>query len=80
MRHPDPDLDFDDTRMILQAASCTIAARRCVLWWPNANEVILARRRAGTFPAVLREGNLPVLPAVVPILYCILCIPGIIKS
>ena len=26
MRHPDPDLDFDDTRMILQGASRTIAA------------------------------------------------------
>jgi hypothetical protein len=26
MRHPDPDLDFDDTRIILQGASCTIAA------------------------------------------------------
>ena len=26
MRHPDPDLDFDDTRMILQGDSCTIAA------------------------------------------------------
>jgi hypothetical protein len=25
MRHPDPDLDFDDTRMIMQGASCTIA-------------------------------------------------------
>jgi hypothetical protein len=26
MHHPDPDLDFDDTRMIMQGASCTIAA------------------------------------------------------
>ena len=26
MRHQNPDLDFDDTRMILQGASCTIAA------------------------------------------------------
>ena len=26
MQHPDPDLDFDDTRMVLQGASCTIAA------------------------------------------------------
>ena len=24
--HQNPDLDFDDTRMILQGASCTIAA------------------------------------------------------
>jgi hypothetical protein len=23
MQHPDPDLDFDDMRMILQGASCT---------------------------------------------------------
>jgi hypothetical protein len=27
MSHQDPDLDFDDTRIILQGASCTIAAR-----------------------------------------------------
>jgi hypothetical protein len=27
MRHPDPDLDFDDTRIILQGASCTITAQ-----------------------------------------------------
>jgi hypothetical protein len=26
MHDPDPDLDFDDTRMTLQGASCTIAA------------------------------------------------------
>jgi hypothetical protein len=26
MHHPDPDFDFDDTRIILQGASCTIAA------------------------------------------------------
>jgi hypothetical protein len=26
MGHQNPDLDFDDTRMILQGASCTIAA------------------------------------------------------
>jgi hypothetical protein len=26
MRHQNPDLDFDETRMILQGASCTIAA------------------------------------------------------
>jgi hypothetical protein len=25
MRHQNPDLDFDDTHMILQGASCTIA-------------------------------------------------------
>jgi hypothetical protein len=29
MRHPDPDLDFDDTRIILQGAPCTIAAQPC---------------------------------------------------
>jgi hypothetical protein len=29
MSHQDPDLDFDDTRIILQGASCTIAARAC---------------------------------------------------
>jgi hypothetical protein len=26
MRHQNPDFDFDDTRTILQGASCTIAA------------------------------------------------------
>ena len=26
MRHQNPDFDFDDTRIILQGASCTIAA------------------------------------------------------
>jgi hypothetical protein len=26
MRHQNPDLDFDDTRIILQGALCTIAA------------------------------------------------------
>ena len=30
MRHQNPDLDFDDTRIILQGASCTIAA--CTLY------------------------------------------------
>ena len=30
MRHPDQDLDSDDTRIILQGASCTIAAYRRV--------------------------------------------------
>ena len=34
----------------------------------------LARRPRGSFPAFLREGNLPVLPTMVPILYYILCI------
>ena len=34
MHHTDPDLDFDDMRVIVQGASCTIAAR-AVLWWPK---------------------------------------------
>jgi hypothetical protein len=30
MQHQNPNLDFDDTRIILQGAACTIAARSAV--------------------------------------------------
>jgi hypothetical protein len=32
MQHPDPDLDFDDMRMVLKGASCTIAAVKAGIW------------------------------------------------
>jgi hypothetical protein len=41
MRHPDPDFDFYDTRMILQGASCIIAWRAAS--WHLDHQHILSR-------------------------------------
>ena len=54
MRHQNPDLDFDDTRMILQGASCTIAARtlsteiRKLLEHPAGSSRLPKRNPAGS--------------------------------